>query len=357
MPRPEIAAADVVSAPSSIACLSRAPPSPSIICFESPPLPDVPLSLDIYSPVCVSTTGRHSLLIDVLQPTFSFFGILPIGPGNGEDTVVLSTKPVATTKIPEQHRPLNRTNLVALATFSPHEGALLASGFSKAAATTAAPWMRLLGATSEKTQMSSKPRTVWATCTYRFERMCYHTDVTEMEPHPAFVSAVEHAVGADEADPLAQLAALRHVLAQWGPVFAPRTTVGCALRTSIRMPREPNEARVFTFAMNPDAYAHAATAVQRGGGSLRGGGEHSRRHAVSPQPKARWLDAGGTSRRGEACDPTVVEHHRRLAGMGCHHPAVFRRGLYLETTVLVRCRRSLRNKYADKCCSKVVGPG
>jgi hypothetical protein len=221
----------------------------------------------------------------MLQPTLPFYGILPIGPGNGENTAVLSMKPVALMKVHEQHRPLrplNRTNLIALATFSSYEGALLASGFSKAAATTAAPWMRLLCATSEKTPMSSEPPTIWATCTYRFERQCYYTNVTELEPHPAFVSEVEHAVGADEADPLAQLAALRRVLAEWGPVFALRTTAGCALRTSIRMSRELNEARIFTLSMNPDAHASAAPAVQRGSGSVRGGGENPQCNAVSP---------------------------------------------------------------------------
>jgi hypothetical protein len=326
----EIAAADVVPAPLSEACPSCAPPSPSVVCFESPPVPHAPLSLDVHFPVCVSSTERHNFLSDGLQPTFPFYGILPISPGNGEDTVVLSMKPVATMKVNEQHRLLNRTNLVALATLSPHEGALLASGFSKAAATTAAPWMRLLSATSEKTSMSSESSAIWATCTYRFERQCYHTDVTELEPHPAFVSAVEHAVGADEADPLTQLAALHRVLAEWGPVFAPRTTSGCALRTSIKMPREPNETRVFTLPMNPDAHTSAATAVQRGDGSVRGGGEYSQRHAVPPEPEARWLDARDTSRSGEACEPTVVEHCRRLAGMGRYHTAVLRRGLCLE---------------------------
>jgi hypothetical protein len=258
----EIAAVNDV-APLSVACQSSAPAA-------TPQSPSQALSPDTHSPVCVSATERHNFLSDVLQDEFMVFAILPIGPGDGENSLVLSIKTAALRKVLLDYRWVNRTNLVAVATFSPHEGALLASGFSKAAATTAAPWMRLLSAACEKTPTSTGPSTIWATCRYTFERQCHQTDIAEMEPHPTFVSAIEDAVGADDADPPVQLSALRRVLAAWGPVYATRLTMGCALGTSVSSGWTLTEVRVYIFSVGFPCSPSAVTAAQRGGSSVGG---------------------------------------------------------------------------------------
>jgi hypothetical protein len=195
-----------------------------------------PSSPEAVFKVRVPAITRYQSLLISLQADYPVLGILPVGLGDGENTLTYSMKPVALVADPanlQTRRLRPKTNLVAAATFSRHEGALLAAGFSKDAATIAAPWMRLLSSADGDMPPSSRPSVIWATCTERTELKSFRMDPSGLEPHPAFVSAVKNAMGADEADSPAQLHALRRVLAAWGPVLATRVTLGCALTTSM----------------------------------------------------------------------------------------------------------------------------
>jgi hypothetical protein len=180
--------------------------------------------------VSVSSVKSPILLSESIQAILRY-GILPLGAGDGGKSLALSLKPVALKVQPDVSRRLNSANLAAAASCCPYEGALLASGFAKAAAKTAAPWMRLLSGDVEVPPASGRP-IVWATCSDRFERRSLAVDVADLAPHPAFVAAVENAVGSDASDTHAQASAMRRVLESWGPVFATRVTLGCARTTS-----------------------------------------------------------------------------------------------------------------------------
>jgi hypothetical protein len=175
---------------------------------------------------------EYIILLSASLEAILHYGILPLGADDGGKSLALSIKRVALTTQPAVSRRLNTMSLSAAASFCPHEGALLAAGLCKAAAKTAAPWMRLVGAANEEAPTSDPPPLVWATCSDGFERMSVSVDVADLEPHPAFVSAVENAMGAHGADTQVQLRALRRVLAVWGPVLATRVTLGCAYTTS-----------------------------------------------------------------------------------------------------------------------------
>jgi hypothetical protein len=204
--------------------------SAASVASEGPTPAIAPSNSQALFPVGISAVAYRILLTSALQAILSC-GILPFGTGDGGKSLALSLKPVALAAQPTASRRLNSASLTAAAAFCPYEGALLASGFSKAATKIAAPWMRLLSADAEAPPTSGPP-IVWTTCTDGFERRSLAVDVSDLPPHPAFVAAVENALGSGASDTHAQASAMRRVLASWGPVFATRVTLGCARTTS-----------------------------------------------------------------------------------------------------------------------------
>jgi hypothetical protein len=146
-------------------------------------------------------------------------------PTKGEGHLHFSNCSAATPAEPISVENAPVTDTIVSSTASSAEAALMRLGFSKAAATSALPWLSLLGEGGPEKSFPS----IHVVARQIHAQITVNADIDDLNPHPSFVLEVQQVLSMP-AD--VQLQALRKVLRRWGSLIATTITLGCAVVSS-----------------------------------------------------------------------------------------------------------------------------